>query len=431
MSVEHGLVIVGGGLAAARAAEGARAAGYPGAIRLIAGEDALPYVRPPLSKEFLAGDATRASIDVHPAAWYADHRVELLRGIRATGLDPAAHRVSLDDGRTLDYDRLLIATGASARRWRARDGELAGVHVLRTVGDAEALRAALEPGGLRLVVIGAGWIGLEVTAAARGYGNEVTIVAPEAVPLAAAVGDAVGRVFAELHRAHGVELRMSTGVARIVPAEHGEEPTGAATHDSGGSPRVGGVELETGEVLPADLVVVGIGAAPETALAESAGLEVGNGIVTDASFRTSADDVLAVGDVASVLHPFLGTHLRTEHWANALNAGLAAGRALAGETLRYDEIPYFYTDQYDLGMEYSGFGTLAAGADPVFRGDRAAREFLAFWQADGRVVAGMNVNVWEVNETVQQLIRSRARIEPARLADPSVPLEQLLAEASA
>lgn len=421
MSVDHGLVIVGGGLAAARAAEGARAAGYPGAIKLIAGEDALPYVRPPLSKEFLAGDASRESVDVHPAEWYADHRVELLRGIRATALDPAAHRVRLDDGRSLDYDRLLLATGASPRRWRAPEGELAGVHVLRTVGDSEALRAALEPGGRRLVVIGAGWIGLEVTAAARGYGNEVTIVAPEAVPLAAAVGDAVGRVFAELHRAHGVELRMSTGVARIVAADGGGD----------GPARVGGVELETGEVLPADLVVVGIGAVPETGLAEAAGLEVRNGIVADASFRTSAEDVLAVGDVANVLHPFLGEHLRTEHWANALNAGLAAGRSLAGESLRYDEIPYFYTDQYDLGMEYSGFGTLAAGIDPVLRGDPASGEFLAFWQADGRVVAGMNVNVWEVNETVQQLIRSRARLDPARLADPALPLAQLLAEASA
>ncbi|MGX5695607.1 NAD(P)/FAD-dependent oxidoreductase [Agromyces soli] len=415
MSNDEHVIIVGGGLAGARAAEGAREAGYTGAITIVSGEDALPYVRPPLSKGFLAGEDDRASIDVHPAEWYAEQRVELLRGIRATALDPAAHRLRLDDGRALDYDRLLLATGASPRRWRAPEGELDGVHVLRTVGDSERLRAALAPGGRRVVSIGAGWIGLEVTAAARGYDDEVTVVAPEAVPLSAVVGDVVGGVFAELHRAHGVELRMSTGVA--------------ALRGEGG--RVTGVELQSGEVLPADLVVVGIGAVPETGLAEAAGLEVSNGIVTDASFRTSVDDVYAAGDVASVLHPFTGAHLRTEHWANALNAGFAAGRALAGEAVEYDELPYFYTDQYDLGMEYSGFGTLAAGSAPVVRGDLARREFLAFWLSGDRVVAGMNVNVWDVNEDVQRLIRSRAVVDRSRLADPTVPLGSLLPEASA
>ncbi|MFE6965968.1 NAD(P)/FAD-dependent oxidoreductase [Agromyces sp. NPDC057679] len=409
------LVIVGGGLAAARAAEGARQAGHAGAITIVAGEDAMPYIRPPLSKEFLTGAAERDVVDVHPAEWYADERVEVLRGVRATEVDPAAHRVRLADGRALDYSRLLIATGASARRWRAPEGELDGVHVLRSFADSVALRDELSRGGRRMVAIGAGWIGLEATAAARGYGDEVTVVAPEAVPLAAAVGSAVGEVFAGLHRAHGVDLRMSTGVAAIRGAD------GRAT----------GVELDTGETLPADLVLVGIGAVPETGLAEAAGLEVRNGIVVDASFRTSADDVYAVGDVASVYHPVLQAHLRTEHWANAENAGRAAGRALAGESLEYAEIPYFYTDQYDLGMEYSGYGPLADGVDPVFRGDRDGREFIAFWQRDGRVVAGMNVNVWDVNEAVQRLIRSGARLDPARLADPAVPLDELVAEASA
>lgn len=413
--VDERIVIVGGGLAGARAAEGARQAGHRGPITIVAGEDALPYIRPPLSKEFLAGAAERDVVDVHPPEWYAEERVEVLRGVRATALDPAAHRLRLADGRTLEYARLLIATGASPRRWREPEGRLDGVHVLRTVADSVALRDALSGGGRRMVAIGAGWIGLEATAAARGYGNEVTVVAPEAVPLAAAVGGAVGEVFAELHRAHGVELRMSTGVAGIRGAD------GRAT----------GVELDTGEIVPADLVLVGIGAAPETGLAEAAGLEVRGGIVTDASFRTSADDVHAVGDVASVYHPVLEAHLRTEHWANAENAGRAAGRVLAGESLAYAEIPYFYTDQYDLGMEYSGYGPLADGVEPVFRGDRAAREFIAFWQRDGRVVAGMNVNVWDVNGAVQALIRSGARLDPSRLADPAVPFDELVAEASA
>lgn len=424
---DDAIVIVGGGLTGARAAEGARQAGHTGPIVIVAGEDAMPYIRPPLSKGFLTGAEGRDAVDVHPPEWYADERVEVLRGVRATDLDTDAHRLGLADGRMLDYGRLLIATGASARRWRAPGGELAGVHVLRTIDDSLAVRdgftgagtgAGADGGGAagrRIVAIGAGWIGLEATAAARGYGDEVTVIAPERVPLAAAVGEAVGEVFGELHRAHGVDLRMSTGVAAI----RGE----------GG--RVTGVEIDTGEVVPAELVLVGIGAVPETGLAEAAGLEVRNGVVADASFRTSADDVFAAGDVANVYHPVLQAHQRVEHWANAEHAGLAAGRALAGEHVRFADIPYFYTDQYDLGMEYSGYGTLAADIDPVFRGDREAREFLAFWQRDGRVVAGMNVNVWDVNEQVQQLIRSGARIDPARLVDPAVPLEQLVAEASA
>lgn len=409
MPDQDAIVIVGGGLAGARAAEGARKAGYDGALVIVAGEAALPYIRPPLSKEFLAGDADRDSIDVHPAEWYREQRVELRLGRRAVRLDPAAHTLDLDDGASLRYRRVLLATGASPRRFSGPGADLAGVHLLRTVADSVALRDALRGGGRRVVIIGAGWIGLEVAAAARGYENDVTVLGLETVPLNTAIGDDAGSVFASLHREHGVDLRMSTSVAGI----RGE----------GG--RVAGVELEGGDVVPADLVVVGIGAIPETGLAEAAGLEVERGIVADVAFRTSADDVYAVGDVASVYHPVVGQRIRIEHWANAENAGRAAGRSLAGEVVEYDEIPYFYTDQYDLGMEYSGYGVLAAGIEPVFRGDRDAREFIAFWLRDDRVVAGMNVNVWDVNETVQRLIRSRAVIDRAKLVDPAVPLESL------
>lgn len=412
MSEQESIVIIGGGLAGARAAEGAREAGYGGRLVMVSAEQALPYTRPPLSKEFLAGDAERDSIDVHPAAWYEEQRVELLRGRRATRLDASAHTIALDDGTSLAFGRALLATGASPRRFGGPGGERAGVHLLRTVEDSVALRDALKLGGRRVVVIGAGWIGLEVAAAARGYDNEVTVLGLETVPLNAAIGDDAGSVFAALHREHGVDLRMSTSVAGI--RGEGSE-AGRAT----------GVELEGGEVVPADIVVVGIGAIPETGLAEAAGLEVDRGVVTDAAFRTSAEDVYAVGDVASVFHPVLQRPIRIEHWANAENAGRAAGRSLAGESVEYDEIPYFYTDQYDLGMEYSGYGVLAAEVVPVFRGDRDAREFIAFWLRDNRVVAGMNVNVWDVNETVQGLIRSRVVVDPARLTDPAVPLEQL------
>jgi 3-phenylpropionate/trans-cinnamate dioxygenase ferredoxin reductase subunit len=410
---DDSIVIVGGGLAGARAAEGAREAGYDGQLVIVGAEAVPPYIRPPLSKEFLAGDGERDAIDVHPRSWYDEHRVELRLGRRAERLDPVAHHIALDDGSLLRYDRALLATGASPRGFGGPGGDLDGVHLLRTVDDSVALRSALAPGGRRVVIIGAGWIGLEVAAAARGYEADVTVLGLESVPLNVALGDDAGAVFAALHREHGVDLRMSTSVDAI------------RGHDG----RATGVEVDGDEVLPADLVVVGIGAVPRTLLAEAAGLEVDGGVVTDAAFRTSDADVLAVGDVASVFLPFLGSHLRTEHWANAEHAGKAAGRSLAGDAVEYDEIPYFYTDQYDLGMEYSGYGPLAAGVSPLFRGDREGREFVAFWMRDDQVVAGMNVNVWDVNASVQRLIRSRAIVDPARLADPAVPLEELAGRA--
>jgi 3-phenylpropionate/trans-cinnamate dioxygenase ferredoxin reductase subunit len=410
---DDSIVIVGGGLAGARAAEGAREAGYDGQLVIVGAETVPPYIRPPLSKEFLAGDGERDAIDVHPRSWYDEHRVELRLGRRAERLDPVAHHIALDDGSLLRYDRALLATGASPRGFGGPGGDLDGVHLLRTVDDSVALRSALAPGGRRVVIIGAGWIGLEVAAAARGYEADVTVLGLESVPLNVALGDDAGAVFAALHREHGVDLRMSTSVDAI------------RGHDG----RATGVEVDGDEVLPADLVVVGIGAVPRTLLAEAAGLEVDGGVVTDAAFRTSDADVLAVGDVASVFLPFLGSHLRTEHWANAEHAGKAAGRSLAGDAVEYDEIPYFYTDQYDLGMEYSGYGPLAAGVSPLFRGDREGREFVAFWMRDDQVVAGMNVNVWDVNASVQRLIRSRAIVDPARLADPAVPLEELAGRA--
>lgn len=413
MSTELGIVIVGGGLAGARAAEGARAAGYDGPVHIIAGEDAMPYNRPPLSKAFLTGAGNRDAIDVHPADWYGEHRVQVLRGTRATALDVSAHRVRLNDGQDLGYDRLLLATGSAPRRWPGDGGDLEGVHVLRTIDDSLALRDLFGPGGRRILIIGAGWIGLEVAAAARGYGNEVAVVAPGAVPLETAIGSAAGEVFAQLHREHGVDLHMSTKVEGII----------------GDAGRATGIALEGGEVLPADAVVVGIGAVPQTGLAEAAGIDVENGVTTDAGFRTSAADVYAVGDVASVYQPFLGHHLRTEHWATAENQGLAAGRSMAGEAIEFDEPPYFYTDQYDLGMEFSGYGPLMAGVEPVFRGDVPGREFIAFWLASGRVVAGMNVNIWDVNDQVQQLIRSRARVDVDKLLDPAVTLDLVLADA--
>jgi 3-phenylpropionate/trans-cinnamate dioxygenase ferredoxin reductase subunit len=402
--------IVGAGLAGARAAEAIRSEGFDGVIVLLGGETHYPYVRPPLSKEYLAGRAARDTIDVHPAQWYDDRGIEVRLGAWATGLALDTHVLTLREGKPVHYDRLLLATGASSRRFSGPGADLAGVHHLRTVDESRLLRAELEPGNRRVVIVGAGWIGLEVAAAARGYGNTVTVLGREGVPLAPVIGEEVGAVFAELHRVNGVDLRMDTHVAGLIGPEG----------------RVTGVSLPGGEVVPADVVVVGIGAVPNTELARGAGLAVDDGIVVDAAFRSIDPDVYAVGDVAAVFHPVLRHHLRVEHWDNAERAGAAAGRSMLDQAVSYDAIPYFYTDQFDLGMEYSGYGTLARDAEVVFRGDRAAREFIAFWVADGRVVAGMNVNVWDVNETVQRFIRTGVRVDAARLADESIALDELL-----
>jgi 3-phenylpropionate/trans-cinnamate dioxygenase ferredoxin reductase subunit len=407
------VVIVGAGLAGARAAEAVRA-GSAGRVVLIGEETEAPYIRPPLSKEYLTGSAERDVVDVHPVGWYAEHAIERIAGHRAAVLDRGAHRLTLDDGRSVRYSRLILATGASPRPFPGPGASLPGVHYLRSLADSTRLRTALAEGGRRVVIIGTGWIGLEVAAAAKGYGNDVILLGRGAVPLASAIGAELGSVFQELHRDNGVHLGNNTDVVEL----EGETRSGGT--------RVTGVRLSDRTLVRADLVVVGLGATPNTQLALGSGLDVDNGIAVSATFATSDPDVFAVGDVANVFHPRLGHRLRVEHWATADTAGAAAGRAVLGDTTEYDAIPYFYTDQFDLGMEYSGFGDLARSAEVVFRGDRAGRKFVAFWLADGRVVAGMNVNVWDVNETVQRLIRSGVRVEANRLADETIALEDLL-----
>lgn len=403
-----GMLIIGGGLAGGTAAEALRDEGFDGDITVVAAEPHPPYQRPPLSKGYLAGDEGSDAVILHPAQWYAERGIRLLTGVAATSLDPAAHAVDLDSGEQLEYGAVLLATGATPRMLPLPGHELPGVMTLRRLDDSDALAATLKGGGQRLVVIGAGWIGMEVAATARGFGNEVAILERDAVPLAAALGAEMGEVFRGLHLAHGVDLRTSVGVDRIV-----------------GDVRAEGVVVD-GETLPADLVLVGVGAAPDTRLAETAGLDLLNGILTDSALRTSAPDVFAAGDVANPFHPVLQRHLRSEHWANALNAGKVAARSMLGLPASFDEIPYFYTDQYDLGMELSGYAPLMPDAEIVVRGDVDAREFIAFWVDHGRVVAGMNVNVWDVNEGVQALIRSGDRVDPDLLRDADVPLESLL-----
>jgi len=409
MNQNGAYVIVGASLAGAKAAEALRASGFDGPVTLIGDETERPYERPPLSKGYLLGSAERDSIYVHPADWYAEHDVDLRLGTKVTGIDPAAHEVTLADGSRVGYARLLLTTGASPRHLPVPGADLPGVLSLRRVADSEKIKAAFQASS-RVAVIGAGWIGLETTAAARAAGVEVTLLEAAELPLLRVLGAEVARVFAGLHDEHGVDSRYGVQVAGI----------------SGSHGRASGVLLADGTHVAADAVIVGVGIRPDVQLAEAAGLEVRNGIVVDSQLRSSNPDIFAAGDVANAFHPLLGTHIRVEHWANALHQPQAAARAMLGQDVTYDRVPYFYTDQYDLGMEYSGYVEPGGYDQVVFRGDVGTREFIAFWLRGGRVLAGMNVNVWDVNDAVQDLIRAGRPADVTRLADPEVPLEEVV-----
>ena len=411
-------VIVGGGLAGAKAAETLRAEGFDGRIVLISEEGERPYERPPLSKGYLLGTEEPDKAYVHDEQWYREHDVELELGVRATMLDRASKQLTLDGGRTVSYDKLLLATGARVRTLPVPGADLHGVRYLRTFDESRELRNAFAQRP-NVVVIGAGWIGLETAAAARKYGASVTVVEQDTLPLRRVLGDELGQVYADLHTEHGVEFRFSSGVIEIL----------------GSDGHVTGVRLADGSEVPADLVVVGIGVRPATELAAVAGLDVldgpPGGVVTDERLRTSDPAIFACGDVAAFYHPRIGKRIRIEHWANALNGGKAAALSMLGRDVVYDRVPYFYSDQYDFGMEYSGYVEPGGYDEVVFRGDPAAREFIAFWLAGGRVIAGMNANVWDVVQPIQALVRAGfadRTVDRDRLADPAVPLESLVEE---
>jgi NADPH-dependent 2,4-dienoyl-CoA reductase/sulfur reductase-like enzyme len=408
MPAEPAYVIVGASLAGAKAAETLREEGFAGTITLIGQEDDRPYERPPLSKGYLLGRDARDSIFVHDEGWYRDKNVDLRLGTLVTSIDRGGKRLQLGGGDTVPYGRLLITTGASPRQLRVPGADLDGVLYLRTVEDCERLGAALRGGG-SVVVAGAGWIGLETAAAARQYGCEVTVVEPERGALQRQLGPELGEVFAELHRSHGVTFRFNEGLSEV----------------TGSAGKVAGAVTSAGAELPADLVIVGIGAVPNSALAAESGLEVDNGILVDEALRTSDPDIFAAGDVASFLSPVLGRRIRVEHWGNALAGGPAAARSMLGKDMSYDWVPYFYSDQYDLGMEAAGLPEPGYYDEVVYRGDREAGEFIAFWLDEGAVVAGMNVNVWDVNDDIQALIRSGVVVDSARLTDPDIPLTDL------
>lgn len=398
-------VVVGASLAGAKATETLRNEGFDGRVVLIGTEPDRPYERPPLSKGYLRGESDREKIYVHDEGFYDAQRIELRTSTSVTELDPVAGEVVLAGGERIGYDRLLIATGAEPKRPPIPGAELEGIHYLRTVADSDAIRARFDSGA-RLVVVGAGWIGAEVAASARQRGTEVAMIAPEQTPLERVLGPEVGAVYRDVHAEHGVELLLGSGVEAF-------EGDGAVER----------VRITGGRTLDCDYVVIGAGVRPRVELADSAGLAVDNGIVVDARLETTVSGIFAAGDVANHRHPLFGTGVRVEHWANALNQGPAAARNMLGQGVAYERIPYFFSDQYDLGMEYSGYAP--SWDEVVFRGDLAAREFIAFWLEAGRVVAGMNVNVWEVTEPIQALVRSPEPIDVARLTDTNVPLEDV------
>jgi 3-phenylpropionate/trans-cinnamate dioxygenase ferredoxin reductase component len=401
-------VIVGASLAGAKAAEELRASGFDGRVVLIGAEAERPYERPPLTKDYLRGESEREKAYVHPADYYEQNEIELITATSATEIDPDGSTVTLDDGRQLGYDKLLLTTGAEPRRIPVAGAELAGIQYLRTLADCDALRAGLGDGE-RVAVVGAGWIGSEVAASARQLGAEVTLIDPLELPNERIFGREIGGFYRDVHAQHGVDLVLGDGVEALY-----------------GDGSVARVRTTGGRTIDCDRAVVGIGVVPRVELAGAAGLALDNGIAVDERLQTSSPAIFAAGDVASQWHPFYEARIRVEHWANALNQGPAAARSMVGDRVSYDRIPYFYSDQYDVGMEYSGYAT--SWDEVVFRGDRDGGEFVAFWLLDDRVVAGMNVNVWDVNQHVQSLIRSRRPVEPAALADPDTPLESLVGE---
>ena len=398
------VVVVGGGLAAASAVDELRSNGHEGGIEVFCAEPHLPYERPPLSKEVLLGSAEEDKVFVHDKAWYDERDVTLHLDTPVTGLDLDRREVAAE-GRTAGFDQLLLATGASPRRLAMADQSGAEVAYLRTLEDNRRLREAFGSAG-RIVIIGGGWIGLEVAAAARNAGVDVTVVEMQDLPLLGVLGPEVAEVFADLHREHDVDLRLGVGVDAI------EARNGASE-----------VRLADGASLPADLVVVGIGVQPEVGLAREAGLAVGDGVLVDGRLRTSDPDVFAVGDIAGHDHPVLGRRVRVEHWDNAIHQARAAARVMLGGDQPYDRLPYFFTDQYDLGMEYVGSVGPDGYDEVVLRGDVSTRVFTALWLQGRRVVAAMHANDWDQIEPIRGIVGRE--VDRDQLADASVPLDEV------
>ncbi|MDN5746332.1 MAG: FAD-dependent oxidoreductase, partial [Nocardioidaceae bacterium] len=387
----------GGGLAAANAIEELRTAGHSGDITLIGAEPHLPYERPPLSKAVLLGEEQPQSAIVHDQQWYDEQQVDVRLGSLVGGLDLERRRITVVE-EEIGYDRLLLATGAAPRRLTLPGSPEVEVLHLRTIDDAASLQMRLKG---RVLIVGAGWIGLEVAAAARQAGAEVTVVDTAAQPLLGVLGPEVAPIFAGLHREHGVDLRLGSSI-KDVTGHH--------------------VELTDRSTLEVDMVVAGIGATPNDMLAHAAGLVVDNGVHVDAALRSPDAHVFAAGDVANHDHPRFG-RLRVEHWDNAIEQGKHVAHSMLGDNAPYTRMPYFFTDQYDLGMEYVGHAAPGVDSEVVVRGDLDERVISALWLQEGTVVAGMHLNDWDAIEPLRAVVGKPA---DERTRDTSVALADLV-----
>ena len=409
MKSKPSFIIVGGGMAGAIAAQTLREEGFEGKITLLGQEPNAPYERPPLSKDYLQGKADRDSIFVHPEQWYAEHAVELSLDSAGASLHPASRTVSTATGGRLHYDKLLLATGSKPRRLDVPGADLDGVYYLRNVEDSDRLKIEFAQVN-RAVIIGAGWIGLETASAARAAGLEITLLVSGDLPLQHVLGPEVAPIFAELHRSHGVDLRYKA----------------TATGLTGSHGRVTGVVLSDGTRIDADMIIVGIGAVPRTEIATDAGLKTDNGIVVDQHLRTSDPDIFAAGDIARTYNPRLGRHIRVEHWANARRQGVVAARAMLGQDAADVRPSYFFTDQYDLSMEYTGDIGPAGYDRVIFRRHANSNQMIVFWLHEQRVQAGMNINIWDVADDIEGLVQSPHPANPEDLANPAIPLASLV-----
>jgi 3-phenylpropionate/trans-cinnamate dioxygenase ferredoxin reductase component len=399
------IVVVGASLAGASAAFALREEGFDGTIVLIGDEPELPYERPPLSKKYLSGDQPFEKALVRSIEQYDEHAIDLELGAIASRINTRERSVELTDGRSFRADRVLIATGARNRRPPIPGLDLAGIYDLRTRADADRLRAELVP-GRRAVVVGLGFIGSEVAATMRGAGLEVIGIEVFAVPLEPVLGSEIGSVLADLHREHGVELLLGDGVQEFV-----------------GDRRVKGVRTNTGRIVECDFAVVGLGVSPSIDLAESAGLELDNGIVVDELCRTSIDGILAAGDVANHFHPVFGERVRVEHWLNAIEQGAAAARTMLGGAAPYSEMHWFWSDQYDANLQYAGHHR--EWDELVVRGSLEERRFVAFYMKDAVPQAAVALNMARDLRRSIGLLRARRRFEPAALRDSDTDLRTL------
>jgi len=397
-------VILGAGLCGGAAAQTLRDEGFDGRLILIGDEAHPPYERPPLSKEYLRGEQGRDDLFVHPEDWYGEQEIETRLGVRARAIDAGDRSLTLEDGERVPYDTLLIATGGRPRRLGREPSER--ILYLRTVEDCDRIRERMAPGA-RLILVGAGFIGAEVAASARTVGAEVTVLDRNEVPLARVLGPEIGKVYAEIHRDHGVDLRASDGVGAIEESDHGVV-----------------VRSIRGATIEGDAVVVGVGIQPNIELAKAAGLELTNGIAVDEYCRTSREGVFAAGDVADHFHPVFGRRIRVEHFDNAIKHGTHAARNMLGKVEPFEDPHWFWSDQYDYNLQYGGFAS--EWDDVEIRGSLEERDFVAFFLKDGVLLAALGLNRGREVRRAMKLIAARARPDPKQLKDEDVDLRTLV-----